>query len=172
MVDVPKGGDPRTGHLTQGTTRTPGWQPKEDRGPTATRFQKVLSYQRGYCTKGRGPKDPSVRRRRDPRTPASRRHSLLQVVAATATTKRVDGRTRQPVRDLRLTPRQAVRGVDRLSCVFSSGMQVEVYLLPKALDENVTKFHIPHSVQNSPSATTFSRDEKFKTSTLVSAHPS
>ena len=27
----------------------------------------------------------------------------------------------------------------------------EVYLLPKALDENVTKLHIPHSVQSSPS---------------------
>ena len=37
---------------------------------------------------------------------------------------------------------------------------------------NVTKFHIPHSVQSSLIATTFSRDEKFKTSPLVSAHPS
>ena len=26
---VPKGGDPRTGHLTKGTTRTPDWHPEE-----------------------------------------------------------------------------------------------------------------------------------------------
>ena len=50
-------------------------------------------------------------------------------------------------------------------------LQVEVYPLSMALNENVTKFHIPHSVQSSPIATTFSRDEKFKTSPLVSAHP-
>ena len=35
---------------------------------------------------GRGPKDPSAMKGRDPRTLASRRHWLLQIVAATATT--------------------------------------------------------------------------------------
>ena len=46
--------------------------------------KEELSNQHGYCTKGRGAKDPSGRRRRDPRTLASPRHWLLQVVAATA----------------------------------------------------------------------------------------
>ena len=41
-----------------------------------------------------------------------------------------------------------------------------------AVNENVTKFHIHHSVQSSPISMTFSRDEKFKTFPLVSAHPS
>ena len=35
-------------------------------------------------------------------------------------------------------------------CV-SSRLQVEVYLLPKALDEYVTKSHIPLSAESSPS---------------------
>ena len=82
---------------------------------------------------------------------------MQHVVAATANTKRVDGRAHRPVRHLRLTPRQAVRGVDGLSCVFlqacksrsSLGAELtvltrkqafqayknEVYLLPKPLDE-------------------------------------
>ena len=46
--------------------------------------KEELSNQHGYCTKGRGPTDPSGRRRRDPRTLASPRHWLLQLVAATA----------------------------------------------------------------------------------------
>ena len=52
----------------------------------------------------------------------------------------------------------------------------EGYLLPKALNVYVTKFHIPHSVQSSPIATTFSRDEKFRkfpasfSSSELSAH--
>ena len=93
-----KGDDPRTDQVSQGAdSNLPGWQPKEkDRGLThnsragnpksltATRVQEVLSNQRGYCTKGRGPKDPSARIGRAPRTLASRRHWLLQVVAATA----------------------------------------------------------------------------------------
>ena len=54
--------------------------------------------QRPQCVKGRGPKDL-----------ASRRHWLLRVVAATASTIRVDGRTRRPVRHLRLSPGQARR---------------------------------------------------------------
>ena len=32
-----------------------------------------------------------------------------------------------------------------------SSQQDEVYLLPKSLDETVTKLHIPHSAQSSPS---------------------
>ena len=35
--------------------------------------------------------------------------------------------------------------------------QNDVYLLPKKLDEKVARFHIPHSVQSSPTATTSSR---------------
>ena len=66
-----------------------------------------------------------------------------------------------------ITPREILGG-----SVFRDNGWAEVYLLPKALDENVTKLHIPHSIQSSPMATTFSRDEKFKTSPLVSAHPS
>ena len=56
-----------------------GWQPKQkvSRLPLVTK--KMASVH-----KGRGAKDPSVRRGGDPRTLASRRHWLLQVVAATA----------------------------------------------------------------------------------------
>ena len=49
---------PRTGHLTKGDDSDPGLASRRERGPTATRFQKVLSYQRGCCTKGRGQKKP------------------------------------------------------------------------------------------------------------------
>ena len=63
-----RGGDPRTDQVKKGTTRTPGWQPEET-GPTATSDEKVLSNQRGYCTKGRGPNDPTVRREGGPKDP-------------------------------------------------------------------------------------------------------
>ena len=45
---------------------------------TANPDQEVLSNQRGHCTQGRGPKDPSALKGRDPRTLASRRHSSLR----------------------------------------------------------------------------------------------
>ena len=57
----------------------------------------------------RRPKDPSVRRGGDPRTLASWRHWLLQVIG-TAGTMWVDGRMRRPVRLFRRTPGQARRG--------------------------------------------------------------
>ena len=53
-----KGGDPRTDQAKKGTTRTPGWQPKEN--ATSLPRQEALSNQCGYCTEGRGPKDPSA----------------------------------------------------------------------------------------------------------------
>ena len=67
---VRKGGDPRTDQ--EGTTRTPGWHPEEKATlVTATQPTKVLSNQRGLrqYEKGRGPKDPTVRREgtREPR---------------------------------------------------------------------------------------------------------
>ena len=60
---VSKGGDPKTDHV--GTTRTPGWHPEETEALTATReVRGVRQYE-----KGRGPKDPPVRREgtREPR---------------------------------------------------------------------------------------------------------
>ena len=144
------GGDPSTDQVTQGAdSELPGWQPKEN----ATKLPQESRNSVGGISarEGRGPKDPSVR---GEGTQGPWRHgatgcSMLsrQLLA----TKRVDGRTHRPVRHLRVTPRQEVRGVDGLSLCVSSGMQVEVYLLPKALDENVKKLHIPHSVQSSPS---------------------
>ena len=64
----------------------PGWHPRRDSVPTAPPHRKeVLSNQLGWRqrTKG-GPKDPRKRRGGHPRTLASRRHRLLQGVAATA----------------------------------------------------------------------------------------
>ena len=52
--------------------------------PNCHSCPEVLSNQRGHCTQGRGPKDPSAFKGRDPRTLTSRRHWLLQVVAATS----------------------------------------------------------------------------------------
>ena len=66
----------------KGTTRTLGWHPKEKGDLTATK-RGTLEPAR-VLHQGRGPKDPSARRGRDPRTLASRRHWLVQVVAATA----------------------------------------------------------------------------------------
>ena len=81
-----QGGDPKTDQVTQGAdSKLPGWQPKEKSGPTATERRNSRISVGGICAKkGRGTKDLSVRSGRDPRTLASRRHWLLQVVAATA----------------------------------------------------------------------------------------
>ena len=70
-----------------------------------------------------------------------------------------------------LTREQAVSQGVKVESPFS-GLPEHDHLLSKALNENVTKFHISHSVQSTPTATTFSRDEKFKISPPVSAHPS
>ena len=86
--------------MTQGAdSNLPGWQPKEKEAqlpqqvaqkpwggqlPLVSKRYSRTSVGKRYCTKGRGPKDPSARRGRAPRTLASRRHWLLQVVAATA----------------------------------------------------------------------------------------
>ena len=83
------------------------WQPKEN--ATQLPRKEVFSNQRGYCTQGRRPKDPSVRRGGDPRTLASLRHWLLQVVAATAgmragsSARRVDGQRLRACRAPQLT---------------------------------------------------------------------
>ena len=79
-----KGGDPETDHVRL-TQNSRAGNPKRQR-PNCHKKKEVLSKQRGWhqFTKGRGPKDPSVRQGGDPRTLASRRHWLLQVVAATA----------------------------------------------------------------------------------------
>ena len=57
---------------------------------TATRVKEVLSNQRGFLHQGRGPKDPSVRRGRDPRTLASRYHSTLRRVLAIGVRRHVE----------------------------------------------------------------------------------
>ena len=104
-----EGGDPRTNHVTKGAdSELPGWQPEEK--ATQLPRKEVISNQAWVLQKREGPKDPRVRRGGDPRTLASRRHWLPQVVAATAGAIRVDGRMRRPVRLLRRTPGQARRG--------------------------------------------------------------
>ena len=61
-----KGGDPKTDH--EGTTRTPGWHPEETEAVTARRGTLKPAWTAAYG-KGRGPKDPTVRREgtREPR---------------------------------------------------------------------------------------------------------
>ena len=89
---VSKGGDPKTDHV--GTTRTPGWHPEEKATLlTASQPTKVLSNQRGLrqYEKVRGAQRPPCAKGRDPRTPASWRHLLLRVVAATAGAQWTDG---------------------------------------------------------------------------------
>ena len=89
----PKGGDPRTGYPTKGTdSELLGWRPKEKAAqlPQKKRYSRNSvggisalegrGTQKSRCVKGKGPKDPC----------SSRRHWML-VVAATATTIRVDG---------------------------------------------------------------------------------
>ena len=110
-----KGGNPKTGHPTKETTRTAGWHPEEKEAQLPL-VSKRYSRTSVCIALRRGP--PRTPARDGEGTLASRRHWLLQVVAAPATTTRVDGRTRRPVRHLRLTHRQADRGVDGLSCVF------------------------------------------------------
>ena len=62
----------------------PGLASQRDCVLTANPDQEVLSNQRGHCTQGKGPKDPSPLKGRGPRTLASRRRWLLRVVVATA----------------------------------------------------------------------------------------
>ena len=52
----------------EGDDTDPGLASRRERGPTATRFQKVLSYQRGDCTKGGAPKTP-LRQREETQGP-------------------------------------------------------------------------------------------------------
>ena len=65
---VPKGGDPRTDHAIEGTTRTQGWHP-EDCGLTATKrgtlepawvLLQGEGTQRPQCVKRNGPENPGV----------------------------------------------------------------------------------------------------------------
>ena len=157
-----EGGDPRTGHLTKGTTRTRGWHPEEKEAqlphkgtllPVWVLHQREGN-QRPQCVKGKGPKDAGV----------------VAPLAAAACRGNchydTGGRSHASARS----------SSSSHTCTsgpwVSSGLQVDVYLLPKVLDENVTKLHILHSVRSSPFSTTFSRDEKFKTFPLVSAYPS
>ena len=89
-----KGGDPRTAQVTQGAdSELPGWQPKEKVSQLPHTTKEVFTNQRGLhqCRKKRGGGG-------HPRTLTSRRHWLLQGVAATTGTIWVDGRMRRPVR--------------------------------------------------------------------------
>ena len=86
---VRKGGDPKTDQ--QGTTRTPGWHPKETEALTATKGGTRIPAWTASVRKRAGPQRPHCAKGRDPRTPASWRHLLLRVVAATADAQWTDG---------------------------------------------------------------------------------
>ena len=80
-----QGCDPGTGYATMGTvSKLPGWQPEEN-AAQLPRKRGTLKTQRGWhqCTKREGAQGPQCTKGWDPRTPASRRHWLLQLVAAT-----------------------------------------------------------------------------------------
>ena len=62
----------------------PGWQPNEKAAQLPQKRETLETARVASVQKKEGPKDPSVQRRGYPRTLASRRHWLLQVVAATA----------------------------------------------------------------------------------------
>ena len=86
--NVLKGGDPRTDHKIEGAdSELPGWQPTETASqlPLVTKRYSRTSVERGWHqrTKRRGAQGPQCAKG-DPKTLASRRHWLLQVVAATA----------------------------------------------------------------------------------------
>ena len=70
-----KGGDPRTDQARKGTTRTPGWHPRRESDLTAT---KRGTLEPAWVL----PKSKEAQIFLAPRTLASRRHWLLQVVAA------------------------------------------------------------------------------------------
>ena len=80
---VPKCGDPRTVQAKKGDDSDPRPTSRSERGPTGTLLPAWVLHQ------GEGLPKPQHSSERDPRTLASRRHLLLQVVAATATTIRV-----------------------------------------------------------------------------------
>ena len=87
---VHEGGDPKT--YQEGTTRTPGRIPKRTRPKLPTNGS--LSYQTSVdCSirNGAGAQRPHCAKGKDPRTPASWRHLLLRVVAATACAQWTDG---------------------------------------------------------------------------------
>ena len=123
--------------------------------------KKVLSYQRGCYTKGRAPKKNDCVKGKGPKD---------RGVAAPLAPAGCCGNCNCD------TGRQSHASARSSSSShsLSSGpwSRRPVLCVAKALDENVTKLHILHSVQSSPISTTFSRDEKFKTSPLVPAHPS
>ena len=84
-------------------------------GILTAKNKKVLSYQRGlhqHTAKGR-----------DPRTPASWRHWLMRVVAATAGMIRLDGRIRLPFRARRGQLCQILR--HRRFCLSAAGLMGE-----------------------------------------------
>ena len=83
-----KGGDPKTDPVTEGgDSELSGWHPEE----TASHLRLVTKKRDSRTSVGgvnaqreRGPETPECEGEVDPRTLASRRHWLLQAVAATA----------------------------------------------------------------------------------------
>ena len=83
-----EGGDPKTDQ--EGTTSDPGLASRRERGLNCQ--QTCYSRTSVDCSirKGAGAQRPHCAKGRDPRTPASWRHLLLRVVAATACAQRSD----------------------------------------------------------------------------------
>ena len=126
----------------------------------------------GIAPRGGAPKKP-LREREGTQGPWRRQPTCCcRLLRQLLLRYRVDGRTRRPVRHLRLSHRQADRvpkaldenvtklhilhSVTELSVLTQGqafwGYKNEVYFLPKALNVYVTKLHTPHSVQSSPSS--------------------
>ena len=126
-------GDPKTDLVTQGANSDlPGWQPKEKAPQLPQKRGTLVSawvasvHKKGGGSKtpvyeGKGPKNPGVVAPLDAACCRGNCHY------------ETGGRSHASARSV------------------PSGLQVEDYLLPKALDEYVTKSHIPLSAQSSPS---------------------
>ena len=132
--------------------------------------KKVLSYQRGYCTKGRAPKKPGVRKGRGPRTP-----SVAAPLAAAGCCGNcyhdTGGRSHAsaPFVIFFVFRRRSMRMLRNYT--FLSRYRAHRPLLGNKQFLEVSRLKALSSlqgqsppVQSSPISTTFSRDEKFKTS--------
>ena len=79
-----KGGDPRAGHPTKGTTRTPGWHPEEKEAQLPLVSEKRYSQISVGCVSAQrrgGPRTP-VRQREGPEDPLGRHRLRLRIDGA------------------------------------------------------------------------------------------
>ena len=168
-----KGGDPGIGHLTKGTTRTPGWHPEQKAAQLTQRGTLLPAW---VLHQGEEPSKTPLRERERTQGPWRRgatcccrllRQLLLRygwtvarvgpfVIFVSLLVKRTVELTACPVcsEGARLECDEITySSLNAELTVLSQGQAFqayknEVYLLPKALNVYVTKLHIPHSVQS------------------------